>query len=151
MELTEGAPAPDIQLQTDSCEPFSLSDHRGRKVVLYFYPRASTPGCTTEACEFRDAGDELDVRGALVVGISPDSTEAQARFKRAQHLRFPLLADVDKQAAQAYGVWKEKNMYGKKFWGVERTTFVIDEDGRIAKIFRKVKPKGHAAEVLQTL
>jgi peroxiredoxin Q/BCP len=151
MEPTEGAQAPEIELQTDSCETFRLSDHRGKKVILYFYPRASTPGCTTEACEFRDTHKQIGKHDSIIVGISPDTTAAQARFKKAQNLPFTLLADVEKKAAQDYGVWKEKNMYGKKVWGVERTTFLIDENGKIAKIFRKVKPKGHAAEVLQNL
>jgi peroxiredoxin Q/BCP len=120
-------------------------------VVLYFYPRASTPGCTIEACEFRDDIRQFGNKGAVVLGISPDTPKAQAGFKEKQNLPFPLLCDVDNTVAQAYGVWKEKNMYGKKVMGVERTTFVIDEKGRIAKIFPKVKPVGHAAEVLAAL
>jgi peroxiredoxin Q/BCP len=150
-EIQEGDQAPDIELETDACEKFRLSQQRGRKVVLYFYPRASTPGCTVESCEFRDANQDILKRGAVVVGVSPDTTTAQAKFKKAQHLTFPLLADVERRAAQAYGVWKEKNMYGKKVFGVQRTTFLIDEQGRVAKVFRKVKPQGHAAEVLAAL
>jgi peroxiredoxin Q/BCP len=150
-EIKEGDQAPEIELETDACETFRLSEQRGRKVVLYFYPRASTPGCTVESCEFRDANQDILSRGAVVVGVSPDTTAAQAKFKKAQRLTFPLLADHDRRAAQAYGVWKEKNMYGKKVFGIERTTFLIDEQGRVAKVFRKVKPQGHAAEVLKAL
>jgi peroxiredoxin Q/BCP len=147
--VKEGDLAPDFQVETDTGEEFRLSRLRGKKVVLYFYPKASTPGCTVEACEFRDAIGEFGK--AVVLGISPDTPKAQANFKAKQALPFTLLADPDKAVAQAYGVWKEKNMYGKKVMGVERTTFVIGKDGRIEKIFSKVKPAGHAAEVLSVL
>ncbi len=150
-ELKEGDPAPEIELEDDAGRTFRLSALRGKKVVVYFYPRASTPGCTTEACEFRDAAGELGRHGTVVVGVSPDSVTAQAKFKGAQKLPFQLLADSGKRAIQAYGVWKEKSMYGRKTLGVERTTFLIDERGRIAKIWRKVKPAGHAAQVLSAL
>ena len=149
--LKEGDPAPDVQLLTERGEPFRLSGLRGKKVVLYFYPKASTPGCTTEACEFRDSSRSFSARNAVIVGVSPDKPAAQERFKTGQGLPFTLLADVDKSAAQAYGVWKEKSMYGKKVMGIERSTFVIGEDGRIEKIFRKVRAAGHAAEVLGAL
>ncbi len=149
--LEEGSEAPEISLQTDSDKPFSLHAQRGKKVILFFYPRADTPGCTVEACEFRDAGPQFSDQDALVVGVSPDTVKAQAKFKSKFALNFILLADPDKHAINAYGVLKEKNMYGKKVMGVERTTFLIDETGKIAKIFRKVKPEGHAAQVLQTL
>lgn len=149
--LKEGDAAPDIRLQTDSGEPFRLSAHRGKKVVLYFYPKADTPGCTTEACEFRDLTAQIAAKGAVIVGISPDQVKAQAKFKEKYELPFTLLADADRAAAEAYGVWKEKNMYGRKVMGIERTTFVIDENGRIARIFPKVKAKGHAAAVLAAL
>ena len=149
--MKEGDPAPDIQLLTDRGEPFVLSSLRGRKVVLYFYPRAATPGCTTEACEFRDASEAVSGRGAVILGISPDRPAAQQKFKLNYDLPFTLLCDVDKAAAQAYGVWKEKSMYGKKVMGIERTTFLIGADGRILKIFPKVKAKGHAAQVLAAL
>lgn len=149
--LNAGDPAPDIQLETDGGEPFKLSDLRGKKVVLYFYPKSDTPGCTVEACEFRDAATRLTRKKAVVVGVSPDAVSRQAKFKDKFALPFTLLADAEKAAAQAYGVWKEKTMYGRKVMGVERTTFVIGEDGLIRKIFAKVKPQGHAEEVLAEL
>src|SRR5579862_7169792 len=146
--LKEGDKAPDIQLHTDSGEPFKLSALRGKKVVLYFYPRADTPGCTVEACEFRDQSKKFVRKDAVIVGISPDTVKSQAKFKDKFNLPFTLRCDVDKEAAQAYGVYKEKNMYGKKVMGIERTTFIIGEDGRIARIFPKVKAQGHAERVL---
>ena len=149
--LTEGDQAPDIQVRTDTGDTFRLSDLRGKRVVLYFYPKADTPGCTVEACEFRDDMRSFAGKGAAVVGISPDKPAAQAKFKSKYDLPFTLLADEDKSAAQAYGVWKEKNMYGKKVMGIERTTFVISPDGTIQKVYRQVKAKGHAAEVLAGL
>ncbi len=149
--LQEGDKAPDIQLETDTGEPFKLSAHKGKKVVLYFYPRADTPGCTIEACEFRDQSKKFTKKDAVIVGISPDAVKSQAKFKDKFDLPFTLLCDVDKKAAEAYGVWKEKNMYGKKVMGIERTTFVIGEDGRIAKIYPKVKAQGHAEQVLAAL
>jgi peroxiredoxin Q/BCP len=117
-------------------------------VVLYFYPKADTPGCTTEACEFRDGIAAFRKKGAVVVGVSPDKPAAQAKFKQKYALPFALLADAEKAAAEAYGVWKEKTMYGRKMMGVERTTFVIGPDGRIEKIYNKVKAAGHADQVL---
>jgi peroxiredoxin Q/BCP len=149
--LKEGDQAPEIQVQSDSGEPFDLESLRGKKVVLYFYPRASTPGCTVEAGEFRDAIQNFENKGAAVIGVSPDSPKAQTGFKEKQCLPFTLLCDLDKKIAKAYGVWQEKNMYGKKVMGIARTTFVIDERGKIQKIFAKVKPAGHAAEVLGAL
>jgi len=149
--LKEGDQAPDIQVHTDTGEAFRLSDLKGKRVVLYFYPKADTPGCTIEACEFRDGIRGFAKKGAAVVGISPDKPVAQAKFKTKYELPFTLLADEDKSAAQAYGVWKEKNMYGKRVMGIERTTFVIGPDGKIEKIYGKVKAKGHAAEVLASL
>jgi len=146
--LKEGDLAPDIRLLTDSGEAFQLSQMRGRRVILYFYPKADTPGCTTEACEFRDGIAGFAAKGAAVVGISPDKPAAQAKFKTKYNLPFPLLADEEKAAANAYGVWKEKNMYGRKTMGIERTTFVIGPDGKIEKIYAKVKAKGHAEQVL---
>ncbi len=150
-ELKEGDPAPDVELLTERSERFRLSDLRGKKVVLYFYPRASTPGCTIEACQFRDASEQFSGRNAVIVGVSPDKPAAQQKFKTNRKLPFTLLADVDKAAAQAYGVWGEKKFMGRKFMGVERSTFVIGEDGRIEKVFRKVKASGHAGEVLAAL
>src|SRR5438093_9574922 len=147
----EGDTAPDIQLDTDTGEPFRLSTLKGKKVVLYFYPRADTPGCTVEACEFRDLSKKFTRNDAVIVGVSPDAVKPQAKFKDKFDLPFTLLCDVDKEAANAYGVYKEKNMYGKKVMGIERTTFVIGEDGKIEKIFRKVKAQGHAEQVLAEL
>ena len=149
--MKEGDLAPEIALEDDRGQPFRLSSLRGQQVALYFYPRASTPGCTTEACEFRDRAAALAGRNAAIVGVSPDRAAAQQKFKANYDLPFTLLCDVDKAAAQAYGVWKEKNMYGRKTMGVERTTFLIGEDGRIRKIFAKVKAKGHAAAVAAAL
>jgi peroxiredoxin Q/BCP len=149
--LNEGDAAPNIQLLTDSGETFHLSDLKGRNVVLYFYPRADTPGCTTEAREFRDWARDFAKYDAAIIGVSPDTPGAQSKFKTKFDLPFTLLADADKTAAEAYGVWKEKDMYGKKVMGIERTTFLIGKDGKIRKIFPKVKPQGHAAEVLAAL
>ena len=149
--LKEGDAAPDIRLQTDTGEEFRLSEMKGRNVVLYFYPRASTPGCTVEACEFRDSTAAFAKQNAVILGISPDKPGPQTKFKVKYDLPFALLCDVDRAAAQAYGVWKEKNMYGKKVMGIERTTFLIGKDGRIRRIFPKVKPQGHATEVLAAL
>src|ERR1700716_3733975 len=123
--LKEGDKAPEIKLETDAGEPFRLSGLKGKKVVLYFYPRADTPGCTVEACEFRDDIRQFSGKGVTVVGVSPDKPAAQAKFKQKFDLPFTLLADEEKAAAQAYGVYKEKNMYGKKVMGIERTTFII--------------------------
>ena len=149
--LEEGNRAPDIRVQTDTGEQFRLSDLKGKRVVLYFYPRADTPGCTVEACEFRDDLKAFAKKGVAVVGVSPDKPAAQAKFKEKYKLPFTLLADEEKAAAQAYGVWKEKNMYGKKVMGIARTTFVIGPDGKIEKIYGNVKAKGHAARVLADL
>ena len=149
--LKEGDKAPDIRLANDAGEAFKLSDLKGKRVVLYFYPKADTPGCTMESCEFRDDNKAFAKKGAVVVGISPDKPTAQARFKQKYELPFTLLADEEKTAANAYGVWKEKNMYGKKVMGIERSTFVIGPDGKIEKIYGKVKAKGHAGAVLAGL
>lgn len=149
--LKVGDPAPDIQVHTDTGEDFQLSAMKGKRVVLYFYPKADTPGCTVEACEFRDDIKKFVKKGAAVIGVSPDKPAAQAKFKEKYDLPFTLLADQDKAAAEAYGVYQEKNMYGKKVMGIVRTTFVIGPDGRIEKIYNKVKAKGHAAAVLEAL
>ncbi|CAN5709635.1 MAG: thioredoxin-dependent thiol peroxidase [Gemmatimonadota bacterium] len=149
--LQENDPAPDFNLTADDGSTVRLSELRGRKVILYFYPRADTPGCTVEACEFRDALPRIEEEGAVVLGISPDPVKDLAKFRDKYDLNFRLLADEDHQAAEEYGVWKEKSMFGKKYMGVERSTFVIDEEGRIARAFHQVKPQGHAAEVLQEL
>jgi len=149
--LKEGDRAPDITLRTDTGDEFRLSDLKGRRVVLYFYPKADTPGCTIEACEFRDNLSAFSKKRTTVVGVSPDKPASQAKFKGKYELPFTLLADEDKSAAQAYGVWKEKNMYGKKVMGIERSTFIISPDGKIEKIYSRVSAKGHAAEVLAAL
>jgi thioredoxin-dependent peroxiredoxin len=149
--LKEGDQAPDIELADDSGKRFKLSDLRGKRVVLYFYPKADTPGCTAEACEFRDHLKAFSKKGTAVVGVSPDKPAAQAKFKDKYGLPFQLLADEDKAAANAYGVWKEKNMYGRKTMGIERSTFVIGQDGKIEKIYSKVKAQGHAEKVLGDL
>jgi peroxiredoxin Q/BCP len=149
--LKEGDKAPDIKLESDAGEPFQLSKLKGKKVVLYFYPRADTPGCTVEACEFRDRSKKFANKDAVIVGISPDAVKSQAKFKDKYDLPFTLLCDVDKKAAEAYGVYQEKNMYGKKVMGIVRSTFIIGEDGRIARIFTKVKALGHAEQALAAL
>lgn len=149
--LTEGAEAPDFSLESDSGDTVSLSQLRGKPVVLYFYPRDDTPGCTTEACEFRDAWAEVKRTGAVVLGVSPDTAASHQKFKGKFRLPFPLLADPDHKVAERYGAWGERSMYGRKFQGILRTTFVIGPDGRIKKVFERVKPKGHAAEVLKSL
>ena len=149
--LKEGDAAPAISLDTDSGEKFTLSSLKGQNVVLYFYPKADTPGCTKESCEFRDTSKKFSKAKTVIVGVSPDPTKAQAKFKEKFDLPFVLLADVDHKTCEDYGVWKEKSMYGKKYMGVERTTFVIDPKGKIKKIFPKVKVDGHAEEVLASI
>ena len=149
--LKVGDKAPEITVHTDSGEEFRLSDLKGKRVVLYFYPKADTPGCTVEACEFRDDVKGFAKKGAAVIGVSPDKPAAQAKFKTKYDLPFTLLADEDRGAAEAYGVWKEKNMYGRKVMGIYRTTIVISPEGKIEKIYNKVKAKGHAAAVLAEL
>jgi peroxiredoxin Q/BCP len=148
LQLREGDPAPAISLETDAGQLFELASLKGKNVVLYFYPKADTPGCTKEACTFRDDSKKFAKANAVIVGVSPDQTKAQAKFKSKFGLPFTLLADVDHKAAEDYGVWKEKSMYGKKYMGIERTTFVIGPDGKIKKIFPKVTVDGHSEEVL---
>ena len=130
---------------------FDLSKLRGKRVVIFFYPKSDTPGCTKEACEFRDALTQFAKANAEIVGISPDKTEAQQKFATKYSLPYTLVPDADHSIAEAYGVWKEKSMYGKKYMGIERSTFVVDETGKIEKVFAKVKPAGHAAQVLEAL
>ena len=151
LSLKEGDTAPEIALDTDSGTPFTLSSLKGKNVVLYFYPKADTPGCTKESCEFRDTSKKFTKANTVIVGISPDPTKAQAKFKEKFDLPFVLLADVDHKACEDYDVWKEKSMYGKKYMGVERTTFVIDPKGKNKKIFQKVKVDGHSEEVLAAI
>jgi peroxiredoxin Q/BCP len=149
--LTAGDQAPDFTLPDQSGEPVTLSDLRGQTVVLYFYPRADTPGCTTQACGVRDHAADYDEIDARVIGISPDPVTAVRKFADKYDLGFTLLADEDHAAADAYGTWGEKSMYGKTYMGVQRATFIIDADGRIAKVFPKVSPKTHDDAVLEAL
>jgi peroxiredoxin Q/BCP len=143
--------APEFTLPDQNGEEISLKQYRGKYVVLYFYPRADTPGCTIEACEFRDSYKKMQKSGAILLGISPDTSKAQNKFAEKFDLPFTLLADADKKVANAYETVKEKNMYGKKVMGVARMTFVIGPEGKIIHIFDKVKPEGHAEEVLEYL
>ena len=147
----EGDPAPKFQAKTDDGRTIGLDDLKGRKVVLYFYPRDDTPGCTKEACGFRDLHTELEKAGARVLGVSPDSTDSHRRFKEKYGLDFTLLADEDQEVAQAFGVWVKKKTFGREHWGVERSTFIIDEEGVIQRAWRKVKPAEHPEEVLRAL
>jgi len=149
--LKAGDAAPDFEILDDQGRSFKLSDLKGKNVVLYFYPKADTPGCTKEACEFRDTAKQFARRNTAVVGVSPDQPTAQAKFKSKYDLTFPLLADAEHTVAEKYGVWQEKNNYGKKYMGVVRTTFIIGPDGKIAHVFEKVKPEGHAEQVLAAL
>jgi peroxiredoxin Q/BCP len=149
--VEEGKPAPDFELSTDNGTRVKLSSLRGKPVVLYFYPKDDTPGCTTQACGIRDAYADFRARGAVVLGVSPDDEASHLKFKEKYALPFTLLADPEHKVAEQYGVWKERNSYGKKSMGIERSTFVIDADGNIAKVMRRVKPDTHAADVLATL
>jgi peroxiredoxin Q/BCP len=149
--VEEGKPAPDFELTSDSGERVRLSSLRGKPVVLYFYPKDDTPGCTTQACGIRDAYSDFRDRGAVVLGVSPDDEGSHVRFKDKYSLPFTLLADPDHEVAEEYGVWKERNLYGKKSMGIERSTFVIDADGNVSKVMRRVKPDTHAADVLAAL
>ncbi|HEV2202472.1 MAG TPA: peroxiredoxin [Bryobacteraceae bacterium] len=146
MAIQAGDKAPDIK-----APEFRLAEHRGKRVVLFFYPKSDTPGCTKEACEFRDAAKTFAKRDAVIVGLSPDKAPAQQKFAAKYDLPFALVPDPDHAIAEAYGVWVEKSMYGRKYMGIERSTFVVDEKGKIAQAFRKVKPEGHAAQVLEAL
>ena len=149
--LKVGSPAPDFALPDDTGSTVTLGDFRGKKVVLYFYPKDSTPGCTQESCDFRDNLARIGERGAVVLGLSADSVDSHKRFKAKQGLNFPLLSDPERQALEAYGVWQEKSLYGRKFMGIVRTTVILDEQGRVAKVFPKVKVGGHVDEVLASL
>jgi thioredoxin-dependent peroxiredoxin len=149
--VEEGKPAPDFELQSDSGETVKLSDLRGKQVVLYFYPKDDTPGCTTQACGIRDVYGEFEREGAIVLGVSPDDERSHVKFKSKFDLPFTLLADVDHTVADDYGVWGEKSFAGKKYMGVSRSTFVIAEDGSVKGVMRDVKPATHADEVLARL
>ncbi len=150
-ELVIGAPAPAFTAPDQSGATVSLSDFKGKTVILYFYPKDDTPGCTTQACSFRDEYAAFKKKGAVVLGVSPDSAKKHTKFIEKFSLPFTLLADEDHAISLAYNVWVEKSMYGKKYMGVERSTFVIDGDGKLKAIYRKVKPAEHIAEVLADL
>ena len=149
--LSTGVKAPDFALPADDGTTVTLAELKGRKVVLYFYPKDDTSGCTKEACGFRDSWKDVQRAGAVVLGVSPDGIASHQKFKQKYSLPFTLLADADHRVAAAYGAWGEKSMYGRKYMGILRTTFVIDGDGRISRVFEKVKAEGHAAEVLAAL
>lgn len=147
----EGQKAPAFTLRDHQGQQVRLSELKGQPVVVYFYPKDDTPGCTREACSFRDLKDQLQEHGAVVLGISPDDAASHARFREKYDLNFALLCDPDHKTAEKYGAWREKNMYGKKSMGIQRSTFVIDADGKIAKIFKRVKVDGHDQQVLNEL
>ena len=149
--IEEGETAPDFTLAADSGSKIKLSDLRGKPVVLYFYPKDDTPGCTREACAFRDRSSELADLGAVVLGVSPDDVESHGKFRDKFHLNFPLLADVGHKVADQYGAWREKNMYGKVSMGIQRSTFLIDAAGKVRKAWKKVSVDGHDEEVLKAL
>jgi peroxiredoxin Q/BCP len=149
--IEEGQEAPGFELTSDTGERVSLSQFRGKPVVLYFYPKDDTPGCTAQACGIRDSYEDFTEQGAVVLGVSPDDESSHVKFKQKYGLPFTLLADPEHEVADQYGVWGERKYMGKTYWGVERSTFLIDEEGRIAKIMRRVKPDTHADQVLAAL
>ena len=149
--VEEGKPAPDFELSSDSGDKVKLSDYRGQPVVLYFYPKDDTPGCTAEACGFRDEYASFQERGAVILGVSPDDEASHVAFKEKYQLPFLLLADPEHESAEDYGVWVERNFAGKKYMGIKRSTFVIDGDGNVAKAMYGVKPEGHPEKVLAAL
>jgi thioredoxin-dependent peroxiredoxin len=149
--VAKGEPAPDFTLPDQDGKPVSLSALRGHPVVLYFYPKDDTPGCTKEACAFRDARKDYEEAGAKVVGVSPDDVSSHRKFADKYELPFTLVADADRKVCESYGVWKEKNLYGKKSMGVERTTFLIDKEGKVREIYPRVKVDGHSEKVLEAI
>lgn len=149
--LKENTIAPDFELPDETGVLHKLSDYRGKDVVLYFYPKDETSGCTTEACNFRDDYSAYEKAGVTILGVSPDSPESHAKFKARHHLPFSLLADTEHKVCELYGVWGKKQMYGKEYFGVNRTTYLIGKDGTIRKVFEKVKPAEHSAEILVML
>jgi thioredoxin-dependent peroxiredoxin len=154
MSLEPGTQAPDFTVPAvtrEGVQDLRLSDLRGQKVVLYFYPKDETPGCTKQACSFRDLSKDFEAKGAAILGVSADSVKAHQRFAKNHALPFPLLADEDKKVVEDYGVWKEKSMMGRKYMGIERTTFLIDSDGVVRRVYPKVKVDGHVKEVLEAL
>lgn len=150
-EISVGEKAPDFELPTDGEGTFKLSEQRGKPVVLYFYPKDDTPGCTAEAIAFTGLADQFAAAGALIVGISPDTVKSHDKFKAKYELAIRLVSDAEKEVAQAYGVWVMKSRYGREYMGVERTTFLVGADGKVARIWNKVKVEGHAAEVLEAV
>jgi peroxiredoxin Q/BCP len=149
--VNEGEEAPDFTLLADDGRKVSLKDYRGKKVVLYFYPKDGTPGCTREAIEFRDIAKEFEKEGAIILGVSKDSIKSHQKFKQKHELPFTLFSDPEGKVLDLYGVWKKKSLYGRTFMGTERTTFLIDENGIVKKVYRKVKAKGHAQVCLLDL
>ncbi len=151
MAISAGIPAPDFTLLDDAGTPRKLSDYRGKNVVLYFYPKDDTPGCTTEACNFRDDYSAYEKAGVVILGVSPDSVRSHVKFKKKFDLQFPLLADEGHKVCDLYGVWGPKKFMGKEYEGVLRTTFLIDENGNIANVYENVRPAEHSAELLSAL
>ena len=151
MTLRTGDPAPAFDLPSDDGGRVRLSDLKGRRFVVFFYPKDDTPGCTREACEFRDELNRFEEQGVAVLGVSPDPVASHRKFKAKHNLNFLLLADEDHAVADRFGVWTEKQMFGRTFWGVERSTFLIDEAGAITRVWRRVRPKGHAEAVARVL
>lgn len=151
MPIPSGVPAPNFKLPDQNGKPHELKDYLGKPVVLYFYPKDETPGCTKEACSFRDNYSQYEKAGVVVLGVSPDAVESHAKFAANHHLPFTLLADEDHKVAEQYGVWGLKKNYGREYYGIMRTTFLIDESGIIRKVFKNVKPAEHGAEVLGAL
>ena len=151
MLLKQGAVAPDFELEDENGVPHKLSDYRGKFVVLYFYPKDDTPGCTTEACNFRDDYSAYTKAGVVILGVSPDNVKSHAKFKMKYQLPFTLLADINHEVCVTYGVWALKKMMGREYFGVLRTTYLIGPDGKIVKVFEKVKPADHSAEVLAAI
>ncbi len=149
--IEEGKKAPAFTLTADDGSKVRLSEHKGSPVVLYFYPKDDTPGCTKEACAFRDLKKDLKKLGAVVLGVSPDTVESHVKFRDKYELNFPLLADPDHKVAEKYGAWREKNMYGKKSMGIQRSTFLIDGSGKVAKLWKRVKVDGHDEQVIAAL
>ena len=149
--IAPGTPAPDFELPTDAGEPLRLSSLRGRPVVLYFYPKDDTSGCTTQACGLRDSFPRFGSSGAVILGVSPDDVRSHQKFRAKYDLPFALLADTEHAVAEQYGVWKEKTMYGRTYWGVERTTYLIDAQGKVAVVFERVDPTTHADDVQAAL
>ena len=149
--LSVGDKAPEFTLNDGDGNKIKLSDYKGKKVVLYFYPKDLTPGCTVEACAFRDDVSALKKLGAVVFGVSADSEKTHQKFTAKHDLNFPLLADLNHEVADKYGAWQEKSLYGRKYWGIARITYIIDENGKIAKVYEKVKPAGHSTEVIEAI